>query len=125
MSKINEKLRNDLLLRFHQCQNCGRREGLEIHHVIPTVKGGENDEKNLIVLCDVCHSELHNTNRSELTKIGIQKARKKTGYYEKYISLFQLYGEIENRLNEDQYIDTNCILDIVKSLPYKMVWNGD
>lgn len=32
---------------------------LELHHVKEHVKGGKNEEDNLIVACNVCHDEIH------------------------------------------------------------------
>ena len=32
---------------------------LELHHVVAHVKGGSNEEDNLITVCNVCHDEIH------------------------------------------------------------------
>ena len=32
---------------------------LELHHVMPHVKGGDNVKENLNTLCTVCHDKLH------------------------------------------------------------------
>ena len=40
------------------CQACGERKSVrdvEVHHVIPKVKGGHDDPTNLVVLCKYCH----------------------------------------------------------------------
>ena len=34
---------------------------MEIHHKKPLIDGGQNDETNLTVLCDICHAEDHIT----------------------------------------------------------------
>lgn len=33
--------------------------GLEIHHIIPVMSGGQNKIKNLILLCPECHKVRH------------------------------------------------------------------
>lgn len=33
--------------------------GLEIHHIIPVHMGGDNNIKNLILLCVKCHKKRH------------------------------------------------------------------
>ena len=52
----------------HRCSVCGWSHDewnrsdprhLELHHVKPHVKGGENSESNLITVCTVCHDEIH------------------------------------------------------------------
>lgn len=47
------------------CAKCGRYrswgKGMHIHHIKALVDGGTNEEKNLVVLCDICHSEYHIT----------------------------------------------------------------
>jgi DNA-directed RNA polymerase subunit RPC12/RpoP len=42
----------------YTCQSCGRKvppEELEVHHVMPSSKGGPSHECNLITLCLFCH----------------------------------------------------------------------
>ena len=42
-----------------KCQECGRMEELQVHHIRWRSKLGDDTEKNLIVLCAVCHQEVH------------------------------------------------------------------
>lgn len=42
--------------RQPQCGMCGSTEQLELHHLLPIVLGGTNDERNLIFLCETCHN---------------------------------------------------------------------
>ena len=45
----------------YTCQCCGKKHTrLEVHHVIFRSKGGTDDEKNLITLCEKCHKAIHN-----------------------------------------------------------------
>lgn len=39
------------------CPNCGRSIKLTRHHLIPKVKGGEDDV--IMLICRDCHSQLH------------------------------------------------------------------
>ena len=46
------------------CQLCGSYRHLQIHHVCPRSKGGDNSEDNLLTLCNDCHAEVHKQNLS-------------------------------------------------------------
>jgi hypothetical protein len=66
--------------RNTKCINCGK-PGTQKHHVVPKELGG-NDTTNCVWLCDKCHGLIHNItygkkqiSHSELTKIGLEKAR--------------------------------------------------
>lgn len=53
-------LRNSILRRDDwRCQSCGSRLGLEVHHITPRSKLGEDVEENLITLCWECHRRIH------------------------------------------------------------------
>ena len=55
---IDAKTRKAVLTRDqHTCQKCGRRNGLECHHLQPRRRGGSNESDNLITLCTACHNE--------------------------------------------------------------------
>ena len=43
----------------HEKWNRSDPRHLELHHVKPHAKGGENTEENLMTLCTVCHDEVH------------------------------------------------------------------
>jgi hypothetical protein len=54
------KLRSQILLRDgFRCQECGYYKHLEVHHIVPRSKGGTDDLKNLITLCQRCHGKKH------------------------------------------------------------------
>ena len=42
-----------------RCQHCGRRDQLQIHHMVRRSQSGADSEENLIVLCSACHRSLH------------------------------------------------------------------
>lgn len=63
-----------------KCINCGKQAEHK-HHVVPRCLGG-NDESNCVWLCAECHGLIHNISyskkgisHSQLTKIGLEKAR--------------------------------------------------
>jgi 5-methylcytosine-specific restriction endonuclease McrA len=45
----------------HTCRTpgCTHSKFLEVHHVVPRVRGGGNDPKNLVTLCSACHRLVH------------------------------------------------------------------
>lgn len=45
------------------CHRCGSKENLNVHHIIPVSKGGTRDRKNLVVLCNSCHSIVEHQQR--------------------------------------------------------------
>lgn len=62
------------------CANCGSKNDLEWHHIVPLSKGGNNIRSNIVCLCHECHNIVHGRkgtgiNHSELTKIGMETAR--------------------------------------------------
>ena len=56
-----------------QCELCGSRRGLEVHHIIPFSLGGDDSAENLIALCQSCHAKL--TPKSLLIKLGQRTKR--------------------------------------------------
>lgn len=50
----------------NKCAICNSQENIEIHHLLPISKGGNNDESNLLLLCGCCHAAVHgNTYNSD------------------------------------------------------------
>lgn len=55
-----EYLRQQLLERDNwRCQNCGSMQNLEVHHMTPRSRQGDDEEVNLITLCKFCHCNEH------------------------------------------------------------------
>jgi hypothetical protein len=76
-SSIPPKMRNQVLARDrHRCQSpgCGNTRFLELHHIEPRAKGGDNTPENLITLCSACHRLAHDCTRvqSRSADSGIQ-----------------------------------------------------
>lgn len=67
--KIKDSVRRSVMRRDkYTCRLCGWNHDqwnpsdprhLEAHHIEHHVKGGENDETNLITYCNICHDEVH------------------------------------------------------------------
>jgi len=55
--------RRSILLKEHNCcsnPECGStKRSLQVHHIVPFVKGGSHKKDNLLVLCDKCHKLAH------------------------------------------------------------------
>ena len=55
-----EKLRQQVLKRDNwRCQKCGSMQNLEVHHKALRSHQGDDEEANLITLCNFCHSHEH------------------------------------------------------------------
>ena len=46
-----------------RCQECGAMEGLEVHHMKPRGRLGDDVIDNLITLCVGCHGKCHGGRR--------------------------------------------------------------
>ena len=46
-----------------RCQECGSMEGLEVHHLKPRSRLGDDVMHNLITLCASCHGKRHGWHR--------------------------------------------------------------
>ena len=50
--------RREVLKEFPYCQFCGKRDGLQVHHIVPYRITQDNGKDNLIPLCHKHHKEL-------------------------------------------------------------------
>jgi 5-methylcytosine-specific restriction endonuclease McrA len=48
-----------------RCQICGSSENLQVHHLRPRSRLGDDSPSNLITLCSHCHALQHKQLRSE------------------------------------------------------------
>jgi hypothetical protein len=54
------QVRQSILARdAHACVECGGRERLHVHHILPVRQGGDHDPGNLMTLCNACHAANH------------------------------------------------------------------
>ena len=59
---VTPALRKRIILRDRgRCTTpgCRHEKYLEIHHIVPTSKGGKNDPSNLTTVCGRCHKNIH------------------------------------------------------------------
>jgi hypothetical protein len=59
---IPPRVRRNVLARDkHRCRapGCERTRFLEVHHLTPRIRGGNNQPENLITLCSACHRLWH------------------------------------------------------------------
>lgn len=61
--KLKKQLRKD-----SACCFCGKKETLNVHHIVPESCGGDNDPLNLIVLCRKHHLNVHTAYRKSAEK---------------------------------------------------------
>ena len=54
------------------CEVCGDPYMLEIHHIRTKASGGEDYLENLICLCRICHTKVHNGQISRETLFRIK-----------------------------------------------------
>ena len=79
-----------------RCELCGSKRGLEAHHIIPVVCGGDDSDENLICICQCCHARL--SPRRVLTKLGIKKAKYRN---ERCRVVAEIYEKIEQVCERD------------------------
>ena len=107
-----------LLKEVTKCELCGATRHLEAHHIIPVVCGGSEEEDNIIIVCEACHTKL--TPRSALTKMGLAKVKARN---EEIIRdwrgnklcvnefLFKFYQRLDDELTER--LEVGDLLDIL------------
>ncbi|HDR8155593.1 TPA: HNH endonuclease [Bacillus cereus] len=110
-----------------ECANCGKTGELDIHHIVPLVKGGTNRISNFAVLCLECHGKIHGTNRvknKELQKLGIKKAQKQGVKFGRPVATFPPKFEgVYKRWKDGKIkaIEAMGELDLKRTTFYKLV----
>lgn len=56
-----------------KCQACGTASDLDVHHLIPRSKLGEDAPENLITLCRACHTLAHRERFAFLSRFHLLK----------------------------------------------------
>lgn len=107
----------------YTCQVCGKRHTkLEVHHIKYRSQGGNDDENNLITLCEDCHSDIHDgkivltkkpkkLNLKYATHMSIIRNQLLKAYPEAIETFGFVTKENRNHLNlpKDHYIDA-CVI---------------
>jgi 5-methylcytosine-specific restriction endonuclease McrA len=69
--RIIDKKSIESIRKIGYCEYCGSMSGLQVHHIKSRGAGGGDIDVNLVVLCYVCHREVHdgNISRDKLREI--------------------------------------------------------
>ncbi len=60
ISKIGINSENDLEEVYPKnCEFCGVKKDLNLHHVVPKSIGGDDSRENHAIICEKCHKKLH------------------------------------------------------------------
>ena len=97
-----------------KCVNCGSKENIEYHHIVPLKNGGTNNLGNIVPLCLKCHNAAHDRKTWKAKKPG----RKKLIKYEDAKPILHKYFNLEIGLKEAKY--ELGISDKTKSTWYKL-----
>lgn len=108
-NRKHSKIMDKVVEEAGRCELCGSKRGLEAHHIIPVVCGGDDCEDNLICVCQCCHARL--TPRAILTRFGIQKVQ----HDPKREFKLALYDKIEE-LCEKRGAGISTIFDAIEEL---------
>ena len=105
-------------MKLNFCVLCGTTENLHHHHVIPKVKGGTDDEDNLITLCEKHHEMIHNIQQCddffELARLGRERAKKSGVKFGRKPTFEHFYDDITKL-----YLEWNGYGTIAKKLNMK------
>lgn len=83
----------------HECKVCGRKDNLEMHHVIEFKHTEKNDPNELITLCEICHMKITR------------------GYcYSNHLSTYKKYVQVVKDI-------LNIDLEIVKGMAFKNTYS--
>lgn len=100
------------------CELCGSQMGLEVHHIIPVVCGGTDDERNLIALCRGCHAKL--TPKDLLSMMARKRsAAEKTAY----INMDDFYSYLDFLLKHGDPVGSEDIFDAAETA--RTLWITD
>ena len=91
------------------CVNCGKTEGVEMHHIVPLSRGGNNTLGNIVYLCKECHYKAHSANIGGYRggRTGRNKKQPPEGYEEvlrDYFNGIIGWDEVKKRLKIDANI---------------------
>jgi hypothetical protein len=61
-----------------RCYFCPKRNGIEVHHIVPQRFQGADNRENLVAVCDKCHKKLERLyDQSFYSTLGIEDATEK------------------------------------------------
>lgn len=86
-----------------ECYNCGSKESIEYHHIVPISVGGTNNIKNIVPLCSKCHIAAHTGRNIKELKTRNSGGRPTKTNDEECYKVFDMYinGNIGNKKCKD------------------------
>lgn len=110
------------------CANCGSKENIEYHHIVPLFLGGRDVQSNIVPLCYKCHKAAHHGRHlSEYRDPRNKGGRKPNVSDEEAFAAFDLFtnGEIGTRKCKEMIgvSEKTQIKDRVQFIKY-MAQNG-
>jgi 5-methylcytosine-specific restriction endonuclease McrA len=69
-----QAIRNRVLRENPLCEVCGKRAAIEVDHIKPLYKGGDDDpydDGNRQALCEQCHTEKTKRDMNQRPEIGL------------------------------------------------------
>jgi len=64
MATLRELVANYRGVNTDECQICGAKGIVNVHHILPREEGGKSILENLALLCSVCHGKIHRVRKS-------------------------------------------------------------
>lgn len=58
-AEVREYIKNRDDFKCRLCMEKHETLALQVHHIVPVANGGDDDNKNLVLLCYDCHTNLH------------------------------------------------------------------
>ena len=90
---FREKMKKEL---GNTCCNCGSKEKIEYHHIVPLKNGGTNNLGNITPLCQECHCKAHN----KIFRRTWNNGRPKAIEYEEAEPILDRYFNLEIGMKE-------------------------
>lgn len=98
----------------YTCRVCGKKNSLEVHHIIKVIHGGNSDLDNLITLCRSCHRAIDTLDLDYALKKCMRNA-------EKYLGLIYVKDEFTTKERmELSILELNAIYSKLSRLGLKL-----
>ncbi|HII94764.1 MAG TPA: HNH endonuclease [Candidatus Methanofastidiosum sp.] len=92
-----QELRQEVLERDgYICKNCGAKDSLHVHHIVPKSKGGGHHLDNLATLCFNCHAKSHPHMEHMIKTKSYHSPEKEGDVYGKDISTLPVFNAKHN-----------------------------
>ncbi len=106
-----------------RCELCGMKKGLEVHHILPRVCGGDDSYDNMIAVCVKCHALL--TPRRLLTKIGMFEDSVGVRFHDFWKKIDDMIGDSDDPCAVSVAEILDEVLALQKSFEGGMKWEEE